>query len=75
MLVLNRKAGETVHIGDRIVVKVAKICGNRVKIGIDAPHEVPIVRGELEAWSAPARSWSEATDADDRLDMLASAAE
>lgn len=48
MLVLSRKEGEQLLIGDNIVLTVSRISGNRVAIGIDAPREVRIVRGELE---------------------------
>ncbi len=51
MLVLSRKVGETIHIDGQIKVKVVKINGNRVKIGIEAPDEVQIVRSELDDWS------------------------
>ena len=47
MLVLSRHASETIRIGDDIVVSVQRISGNRVIIGIDAPQEVAIRRGEL----------------------------
>ncbi len=48
MLVLSRKEGEQLHIGDDIVVTISRISGNRVAIGIDAPRDVRIRRGELE---------------------------
>ncbi|HEY1067022.1 MAG TPA: carbon storage regulator [Pirellulales bacterium] len=48
MLVLTRKVGEKLHIGDNITVTVTMVKGNRVKIGIDAPADVRIVRGELQ---------------------------
>ncbi len=48
MLVLSRKEGEQLLIGDNIVLTVNRISGNRVAIGINAPKEVPIVRGELD---------------------------
>jgi carbon storage regulator CsrA len=47
MLVLSRKIGEKVVIGDGIVVVVKKILGQRVTFGIEAPETVRIVRGEL----------------------------
>lgn len=47
MLVLSRKEGDSIVIGDDIQVKVVRIVGNRVTVGIDAPAEVPIVRAEL----------------------------
>ena len=48
MLVLSRKEGEQLVIGDNIVLTVNRISGNRVAIGIEAPREVRIVRGELD---------------------------
>lgn len=47
MLVLTRKSGETIHIGDDIVLKVSEISGNRVKVCIDAPKVLRILRGEV----------------------------
>jgi carbon storage regulator len=47
MLVLSRKIGEKVVIGDEIVVVVKRILGQRVTFGIEAPESVRIVRGEL----------------------------
>jgi carbon storage regulator len=47
MLVLSRKEGSHLVIGDDIIVKVTKIRGNRVSIAIDAPPEVSIRRGEI----------------------------
>ena len=47
MLVLSRKIGEKVVIGDGIVVVVKQIMGQRVTFGIEAPQSVRIVRGEL----------------------------
>ena len=47
MLVLSRKSGEEIVIGDNIRLVVNRISGNRVTIGIKAPSDVHIVRGEL----------------------------
>jgi carbon storage regulator len=47
MLVLTRKIGETVHIDTGIIVTLLEVSGNRIRIGIDAPRQVPIMRGEL----------------------------
>ena len=47
MLVLSRKIGERLVIGDGITVVVNRIAGNRVTLGIEAPSDVRIVRGEL----------------------------
>ncbi len=48
MLVLSRKEGERIVIGDNITLVVSKVNGNRVTIGIEAPRDVKIVRGELQ---------------------------
>lgn len=48
MLVLSRKAGESVKIGDQITLEVRRIAGNRVTIAFKAPKDVRILRGELQ---------------------------
>jgi carbon storage regulator CsrA len=48
MLVLSRKAGERIHVGDDITVEVRRVAGNRVTLAIEAPRTVRILRGELE---------------------------
>jgi carbon storage regulator len=47
MLTLSRKIGETIQIGDNIVLIVKRVDGDVVRIGIDAPKTVPIYRGEI----------------------------
>jgi carbon storage regulator len=47
MLVLSRKAGERILIGDNVVINIVRIGPNTVKIGIDAPKTMNIVREEL----------------------------
>jgi len=47
MLVLSRKTGERIHIGDDIFIEVRRVAGNRVTIAIDAPKSIRILRGEL----------------------------
>ena len=58
MLVLTRRNGESVHIGDAITVKVLAISGNQVKLGFSAPGDVAIRREELLTISAPT-NWTE----------------
>jgi carbon storage regulator len=53
MLVLSRKLGETVRIGTEITVSVVEVKGSRVKIGIEAPRQFEIWRGELCVERAP----------------------
>ncbi len=53
MLVLTRKTGEEIQIGPTITVKVLRTWRNRTKLGISAPREIPLARGELNC--RPAR--------------------
>lgn len=48
MLVLNRKKGETILIGEQIKVTIADIQGDNIKIGIDAPAHIIILRQEVQ---------------------------
>lgn len=47
MLVLSRRAGQTLLIGKDIVLTVNRVAGNRVTVSIEAPKSLHIVRGEL----------------------------
>ncbi|NOZ39642.1 MAG: carbon storage regulator [Planctomycetes bacterium] len=47
MLVLSRKIGERIHIGNDVFVEVRRVAGNRVTLAINAPKSVRILRGEL----------------------------
>ena len=58
MLVLSRKVGEKIVIGDGITLVVSRVQGNRVSLAIDAPMETRIVRGELVDQSRPAAAGS-----------------
>ncbi|MEA1961901.1 MAG: carbon storage regulator CsrA [Bacillota bacterium] len=48
MLVLNRKKGETIVIGDNIEITIIDVLGDNIKVGINAPKEVGIVRKEIK---------------------------
>ena len=48
MLVLARKIGQSIHIGDGITLTITQVKGNTVRLGISAPAEVAIRRGELK---------------------------
>ncbi|MCA9215939.1 MAG: carbon storage regulator CsrA [Planctomycetales bacterium] len=47
MLILSRKTNQQIHVGDDISITVVSVSGRRVKLGIDAPESVRIVRSEL----------------------------
>ncbi len=50
MLIITRRAGEKVMLGDDIVVEVMEVVGNTVRIGISAPRSLPVYREEI--WDA-----------------------
>ena len=47
MLVLSRKETESIRVGDSIVITIVRVSGDKVRIGIEAPREVPVIRNEL----------------------------
>ena len=61
MLIITRKAGEKIMVGDDIAVHVMEIVGNQVRIGIQAPKAVPVHREEI--WEAVRAENRAATDA------------
>nr|HIF05393.1 carbon storage regulator [Gemmatimonadota bacterium] len=66
MLVLSRKASERITIGRDVVVTVLRTDRGTVKLGIDAPPEVRVVRGELEVRDEPEML----ADVIERLDLM-----
>ena len=55
MLVLSRKESQRIRLGDSIVITIVKISGDKVRIGIDAPSNVLVLRDELESARAGRR--------------------
>jgi len=55
MLVLTRRVGEKIYLGDNIVLTVTAISGQQIRLGIIAPPEVPILRNELVVRGTAAR--------------------
>ncbi len=49
MLVLSRKKNETIVINGDISVMIVEIRGDKVRLGVEAPREVPVNRGEVQA--------------------------
>ncbi|RIK74041.1 MAG: hypothetical protein DCC67_17120 [Planctomycetota bacterium] len=49
MLVLTRKVGEQIRIGDEVIITVVRTKGKAVRLGIQAPAHVPVLRGEIAA--------------------------
>ena len=53
MLVLSRKATERIRLGDNIVITVVRVSGDRVRLGIEAPPDVLVLRDELQPRNRP----------------------
>jgi carbon storage regulator len=47
MLILTRRVGETVMIGDDVTITVLGVKGNQVRVGVDAPKSIPVHREEI----------------------------
>jgi len=47
MLILTRKEGESIRIGDNISIKIVSVDGNNCKIGVDAPRNISVNREEI----------------------------
>lgn len=69
MLVLSRRIGEEVVIGDNIVVTIVDVRGDMVRLGIDAPREIAVNRAEVREAVAQANLAS-ITTGDEGLDAL-----
>ena len=47
MLILSRKIGQSLVIGEQVVVRVLEVSGDNVKIGVEAPRDIPVHRQEI----------------------------
>jgi carbon storage regulator len=50
MLMMTRRAGQKIVLGDNITIEVVEVAGNTVRLGVDAPRSVPVYREEI--WTA-----------------------
>jgi carbon storage regulator len=67
MLILQRKAGESLVIGDDITVTVVSVEGGRVRLAISAPKDTPILRSELVVATAANRDAAQEESAPSEL--------
>jgi carbon storage regulator len=76
MLVLTRKPNQSIMIGDDIEVSVLSVVGDKVRIGIHAPHDIPVFRTEIyveiqrEEGERTTSSETVRAEVDDALDKL-----
>ena len=50
MLVLSRKESQRIRLGDSIMLTIVRVSGDKVRLGIDAPPEIRVLRDELESF-------------------------
>ena len=62
MLVLSRKESQRIRLGDSIVITIVKISGDKVRVGIEAPANVLVLRDELEAHAVVGKGLTEAEE-------------
>jgi carbon storage regulator len=67
MLVLSRKESQRIRLGDSIVITVVRLGGDKVRLGIQAPKEMLVLRDELEAFPTTT------TDSEACIDLARSA--
>jgi len=68
MLILQRKVGQSIYIGEDIVVTVQEISSDKVKISIDAPKDIKIIRDELKC--AEISNKEALTSSNSNIDLL-----
>lgn len=61
MLVLSRKENERIRLGDEIVVTIVRVVGDKVRLGIQAPPHILVLRDELEPFATNAAPITELT--------------
>lgn len=68
MLILTRRIGETLMIGDEVTVTVLGVKGNQVRIGVNAPKEIAVHREEIYQRIQKEKEQGSGADAPDTLD-------
>jgi carbon storage regulator len=69
MLILSRKVGESITIGDDVTVTVVAVSGNQIRLGIAAPRQVRVLRDEIyQAIREENRAAASAADSDRRIE-------
>jgi carbon storage regulator len=71
MLVLSRKDGEEIRIGDNVVITLVRGMNGKARIGVSAPKSVPVVRAEIDDREPSQQSESEPCPLGDKCPCLA----
>ncbi len=74
MLVLSRKVNDTIVIGDTVKIQVIKIKGNTIRLGIEAPSDVKILRGELAPYGVGSERGTDTKSTDQPKQRFANSA-
>lgn len=70
MLILSRKVGETVYLNEDIEIKIVEVSGDKVRLGIEAPKDVKVLRSELRQTMESNKKASETVAPDAFKNML-----
>lgn len=70
MLILSRKVGETVYLNEDIEIKIVEVSGDKVRLGIEAPKDVKVLRSELRQTMESNKNASDAVAPDAFKNML-----
>ena len=65
MLIITRRAGERIRVGDDVLIEVMEVTGSTVRVGIAAPKSIPVYREEI--WAAVTAENAEAAQAPAQL--------
>ena len=71
MLVLTRKANEEILIGDNIKITLVRIKGGSVRVGIEAPRDIKVIRGEISHLNASGKQTEEQAVEHSKIDPIA----
>ncbi len=71
MLILTRRPGESIHLGDKIKITVLGVQGKQIKIGLEVPQEMPVYREEVYLRVLEQNRMALETDQDDVLAVAA----
>ena len=66
MLVLSRKESQRIRLGDSIVITVVRVTGDKVRLGIQAPRDMVVLRDELESFETIAEEFNAIETAADK---------